>query len=123
MMKSLIALTLLVISIAVAAELPKSVIEQHNKAATYDLSGHDTEFTFIGGFDSISKDSLFSPNGEVWFISLRIEKVVLGEYKKDSVKIGTHDKHDSTFDLNKKYYITIGWGVHGMLLLGHQKIE
>jgi len=111
------------ISVAVAAELPESVIAQHNKGASYNLSDDETQFTFIGGFDSISEESFLTPQGEMWTISLSVEKVVLGKYKEERVRIGTHDKNDSTFEPNKKYYITIDWGMHGMLLMGYQEIE
>ncbi|WP_444996726.1 hypothetical protein [Aliikangiella sp. IMCC44359] len=122
-MKIAISIILLLISNAVLAGLPESVIAQHKNGASYQLSDEDTQFTFIGSFDSISNESYMTPHGESWSISLSIEKMLMGSHDKRAVQIGTHDRNDSTFKLNTKYYITIDWGRHGMMLMGYQEVE
>jgi|GEM_PF-3128521 len=85
-MKLTIALILLLISNAALADLPPSVIAQHKNGASHQLSDEDTQFTFIGTFDSISNESYMTPHGESWSISLRIEKLLLGSHYKKMCK-------------------------------------
>lgn len=98
-----------------ASDIPSYVIEQHKKAARDD---HSTPFTFVGTLESISKNPYRGIDGELYGMRIKVQKMLIGSYDSDIVEIGITDRNNPPLTMNKKYYITVGWGSHGLYIGG-----
>jgi len=102
------------------ARIPASVVEQHKNGAANQLGDFESQFTFVGTYVGVSEESYSNIHGEEWSLIFKVEKVLLGSYDKKIVHIATHVSTDSSFKKGEQYYITMDWGNHGLLLMGHQ---
>jgi hypothetical protein len=113
MMKNIITiLTLLLFSTGCASNIPKQVKRQHAK---YDMTGFMT-FTFIGIPTGFTSETYLSLDGECKGLDVKIEDVIIGSYSETNIQFGISVTSPYTLNFGEEYYMTAGWGNHGMIL-------
>ena len=117
--KNLIIAVLILISGAYADDIPAKIKQQHDK---YNDSEFMT-FTFIGIPKKITTETYLTPHGEMNGLVVEIEKVIIGHYDQSSIEFGIPVPGETDLVFGEKYYMTAGWGPHGMILFSETRIE
>jgi len=119
----IIALTVLVLGCASGATT-QIYLKQHQKYAVEDNDNYPMmTFTFIGSLKEVSKQPYLNVHGEEWGMTISIEKMLVGKYDEKVVSVGIDDPQHPPLESGKRYYITVSWGRHGMMLREETEIK